>query len=237
MAELLGFLGGFFNPAALLLVLGGSLLIALLQVGGDALSRLPASLGPLLRARPRADRDAARRAMLRVEHVAHLKGVACADRVATTGSFLKRAIDELANARNIVHFERWVTEELLGRAERHGAAVRGWNAVADAAPALGMAGTIIGLIRMFAAMDDPSAIGPAMAMALLTTLYGVILASMIAGPVAARLAQLSEMEIAWQRELLDRMLVLARAEMEGLQKAVRQPGVAQSRQNAVREAA
>lgn len=236
MAELLGFLGGVFNPAALLLVLAGSLLVALLQVGGETVRRLPASLRPLMRARPRADRDAARRAMLRVEHVAHLKGVACADRVATTGSFLRRAIDELANARKVAHFERWVTEELSSRAERHGATVRGWNAIADAAPALGMAGTIVGLIRMFAAMDDPSAIGPAMAMALLTTLYGVILANMVAGPVAARLDMLSDMEIAWQRELLDRMLVLARAEMEGGQKA-RHPGVAHSRQNTVREAA
>ena len=237
MAELLGFLGGFFNPAALLLVIAGSLFVALLQVGGEAVRRLPASLAPLLRARPRADRDAARRAMIRVEHVANLKGVACADRVATTGSFLKRAVDEFANAPNVVHFERWVAEELLGRSERHGAAIRGWNAVADAAPALGMAGTIIGLIRMFTAMDDPSAIGPAMAMALLTTLYGVVLANMVAGPIAARLALLSDMEIAWQRELLDRMLALARAEMEGGQKAARHQSVAHPRQNAVREAA
>lgn len=237
MAKLLGFFDGFFNPAALLLVIAGSLLVALLQVGGEAVRRLPASLGPLLRARPRADRDAARRAMVRVEHVAHFKGVACADRVATTGAFLKHAVDEFANAPNVVHFERWVAEELLGRTERHGATVRGWNAIADAAPALGMAGTIIGLIRMFAAMDDPSAIGPAMAMALLTTLYGVVLANMVAGPVAARLALLSDMEIAWQRELLDRMLVLARAEMAGEQKVARQQSVAHPRQNAVREAA
>src|SRR3546814_5042665 len=76
-----------------------------------------------------------------------------------------------------------------------------------------MAGTIIGLIRMFAAMDDPSAIGGAMAIALLTTLYGVVLANMIAGPIAARLTLLSEMEIGWQRELVNRMLGLARAEM------------------------
>src|SRR3546814_14210805 len=93
----------------------------------------------------------------------------------------------------------WAEQWLAERAGQHGAAIKSWLAIADAAPALGMAGTIIGLIRMFAAMDDPSAIGGAMAIALLTTLYGVVLANMIAGPIAARLTLLSEMEIGWQR--------------------------------------
>ena len=63
---------------------------------------------------------------------------------------------------------------------------------------MGMIGTVIGLILMFAQMNDPAAMGPAMAIAMLTTLYGLILAFGIAGPVAARLERLSEAECAWQ---------------------------------------
>lgn len=237
MAELLDFLGPIFDPAAFLLVFAGSLIVAMLQAGGENVRRLPASLLPLLRARPRADRDAARRAMLQVEHVAHLKGLACTDRVATTGFFLRHAVDRLANARSVDHFERWASDELAGRAERHEAVARAWNALADAAPALGMVGTIIGLIRMFANMQEPAAIGAPMAMALLTTLYGVVLANMVAGPVAARLALLSDMEIGWQREMLDRMLLLARQEMGANQLVLRPSDVARQRQNPVREAA
>lgn len=237
MAELLDIFPKIFDPAALMLVLAGSLLIALIQVGGESLARLPASLRPLLHARPRADRDAARRAMRRVEHVAHLKGIACADRVATTGRFLTRAVQELANARSVDGFERWGEEELSERAERHEAAIGGWNAIADAAPALGMAGTIIGLIRMFAHMEDNAAIGPAMAMALTATFYGLIIANMAAGPIASRLAQLSREEVGWQREVIDRMVRLARAEMEAGERRQRQPDVARPRQNAVRAAA
>lgn len=237
MAELLDVLGKILDPAALTLVIGGSLLIALLQVGRENFARLPATFRPLLRARPRADRDAARHAMRQVERVAHLKGLACADRVATTGRFLTQAVQELAAARSVEHFELWASRDLSGRAERHDGAVRSWNAIADAAPAMGMAGTIIGLIRMFAAMDDPAAIGPAMAMALLTTLYGVVLANMIAGPIAARLALLSEMEIGWQRELADRMLLLARAEMAVSVPVARQADVVHRRQNPVKVAA
>lgn len=237
MAELLALLGRIYDPTAVLLVLVGSLAVALIQMGADNIRRLPLSLRPLLCARPHADRDMARHAMLRVEHIAHLKGLACADRISTLQSFLKLAVDKLANARNVSDFERWAREELAGRAERHDMMVRTWNALADAAPALGMVGTILGLIRMFAGMDDPATIGPAMAMALLTTFYGLILANMVAGPIAARLSLLSQMEVGWQRELIDRMLELAREEMPTGQIAARRPHVDRPRQNTVREAA
>jgi len=56
-------------------------------------------------------------------------------------------------------------------------------------------------------------IGPAMALALLTTLYGIILSSAVAGPIAARLERLSEAEIAWQADALERLEQLAHAEL------------------------
>jgi len=54
--------------------------------------------------------------------------------------------------------------------------------------------------------------GPAMAIAMLTTLYGLVLAFGIAGPIAARLERLSEAECAWQARVAERLLALARAE-------------------------
>jgi chemotaxis protein MotA len=56
------------------------------------------------------------------------------------------------------------------------------------APAFGMIGTLMGLIFMLQNMDDPSAIGPGMAVALITTMYGAIIANVFAGPVAEKLA-------------------------------------------------
>ncbi|MDV3182666.1 MAG: MotA/TolQ/ExbB proton channel family protein, partial [Candidatus Phytoplasma australasiaticum] len=84
-------------------------------------------------------------------------------------------------------------------AGRHAAVHAFWGAAADAAPAMGMIGTVIGLIRIFGAMDDPTAIGPGMALALATTLYGMVVANLVAGPIAARLERLSGAEIEWQR--------------------------------------
>ena len=87
---------------------------------------------------------------------------------------------------------------------------------------MGMAGTILGLIGMFAGMRDPATIGPSMALALMTTLHGMVLANAVAGPIANRLAGLSERELAWQEALVDRMIVLARREPGMLRKPVRE---------------
>lgn len=63
------------------------------------------------------------------------------------------------------------------------------------APALGMIGTLIGLVQMLQSMDDPSTIGPAMAVALLTTFYGSIMANIICIPVAGKLKTRSKEEM------------------------------------------
>ena len=57
----------------------------------------------------------------------------------------------------------------------------------DIAPAMGMIGTLIGLVAMLLNMSDPAAIGPAMAVALLTTFYGSLIANMIATPIATKM--------------------------------------------------
>lgn len=62
------------------------------------------------------------------------------------------------------------------------------------APALGMIGTLVGLVQMLQSMDDPNSIGPAMAVALLTTFYGSVLANLVCMPVAGKLKTRSKEE-------------------------------------------
>lgn len=64
---------------------------------------------------------------------------------------------------------------------------RVFKSLGDAAPAFGMIGTLVGLVQLLANMDDPSTIGPAMAIALLTTMYGAILANLVCLPIADKL--------------------------------------------------
>jgi chemotaxis protein MotA len=77
---------------------------------------------------------------------------------------------------------------------RHEQGRKIFEALADVAPAMGMIGTLIGLVDMLSNMKDPKAIGPAMAVALLTTLYGAVIANVFAQPIADKLSLRSEEE-------------------------------------------
>lgn len=78
--------------------------------------------------------------------------------------------------------------------ERHDLGQKIFKAIGDLAPAMGMIGTLIGLVQMLANMEDPKTIGPAMAVALLTTLYGAAIANIFAIPIAKKLALRSDEE-------------------------------------------
>lgn len=74
------------------------------------------------------------------------------------------------------------------------------------APAYGMIGTLVGLIIMLNNMDDPSAIGPGMAVALITTLYGAMIANMVTGPLAEKLAARSAEEVLFKTIIMTGVL-------------------------------
>ena len=78
---------------------------------------------------------------------------------------------------------------------RHKKTIAFWEKWAEMGPALGMIGTLIGLVIMLQNMSDASTIGPAMAVALITTLYGSIIANWLAGPTAAKLKYNNALEI------------------------------------------
>ncbi|MEO1277479.1 MAG: motility protein A [Planctomycetota bacterium] len=78
--------------------------------------------------------------------------------------------------------------ELDALSDRHAQGKAVLEALAKYAPAFGMIGTLLGLIFMLRSMDDPSAIGPGMAVALITTLYGAMIANLFASPIADKLS-------------------------------------------------
>ena len=85
---------------------------------------------------------------------------------------------------------------------------RVFKSLGDAAPAFGMIGTLVGLVQMLANMDDPSAIGPAMAIALLTTLYGAVVANLICLPIADKLAAKEGVEEVNQTLIIDGIMAV-----------------------------
>jgi chemotaxis protein MotA len=80
------------------------------------------------------------------------------------------------------------------------------------APALGMIGTLVGLVQMLQSMDDPSSIGPAMAVALLTTFYGSVMANLVCIPISGKLKSRSKEETLVKEMVVEGVLSLTRGE-------------------------
>ena len=96
--------------------------------------------------------------------------------------------------------------ELEYVSERHRMGAEIFMTMGNFAPAMGMMGTLIGLVKMLMQMDDPSSIGPAMAVALLTTFYGVILANLIFLPAAGKLKTRSAAELTVKQLIINGIL-------------------------------
>ena len=95
---------------------------------------------------------------------------------------------------------------------RHEVGVELLSALAGYSPALGMIGTVIGLVQMLRNMEDPSSIGPAMAVALITTFYGVILANLLFLPLKGKLKHRSKEEILIMEMQMEGVLGISRGE-------------------------
>lgn len=213
---LLEHIARLIDPAAITIVFGGTLLITIFRSPWAHIGRAFSTLGLIGRADPAADAAAARVSVSRIRELAEVRSINCVDRVETAQRFLLRAARELSEARHSQDFARWAADEIDARRLRHQAAIGVWRSIAEAGPAMGMIGTIIGLIQMFAQMDDPAKIGPAMAVAMLTTLYGIILSAGVAAPIAGRLESLSETELAWQTAACKQLELLARDEIDSV---------------------
>ncbi|MEX2617797.1 MAG: MotA/TolQ/ExbB proton channel family protein [Alphaproteobacteria bacterium] len=102
--------------------------------------------------------------------------------------------------------ERIMQQELQAIAQRHTRSASVLRKAADISPAMGLIGTLVGLIQMLGNLEDPSTIGPSMAVALLTTFYGAILANMVFMPLASKLERNSSEET-----LINHLYVMASA--------------------------
>ncbi|MFT7597593.1 MAG: chemotaxis protein MotA [Acidimicrobiales bacterium] len=92
--------------------------------------------------------------------------------------------------------------------ERHTQGAKFFVTAAGYAPAMGMIGTVIGLVDMLGNLDDPSSLGPSMAVAFLTTLWGAFLANFLFSPIANKLKKMSSDELAAREIVLEGILAV-----------------------------
>jgi chemotaxis protein MotA len=112
----------------------------------------------------------------------------------TGNSFFQMGIQMMVDGHEPDVVREMMTSDMTLTVERHDLGQKIFKSIADVAPAMGMIGTLIGLVQMLSNMDDPKAIGPSMAVALLTTLYGAMIANVFANPIAEKLGLRSNEE-------------------------------------------
>ncbi len=110
--------------------------------------------------------------------------------------FLARGLRMAIDGQDPAVIQDAMEREVEALVDRHAGGKAIFDTVGKYAPAFGMIGTLIGLVIMLQNMSDPDALGPSMAVALITTFYGSVVANLFAMPVADKLGLRSEQEVA-----------------------------------------
>ena len=183
-----GDVGLFFNIPGLLIVLGGTLAATLIKFRlVDMMSAFALGLRTAFR-EVASDPNEIFNQVLEMSAAARKSGVLALQGYKIDNRLLSQGIRLVVDGHSIENVRHILDQEInqmIIRQERSETMFRG---IGDSAPAFGMIGTLVGLVQMLANLDDPANIGPAMAVALLTTFYGALIANLIAIPIADKLA-------------------------------------------------
>ena len=125
-----------------------------------------------------------------------------------SSNFLSKGIQLLVDGHDADVVRELLKKDLHQSLQRHEWGAKIFKAMGEVGPAMGMIGTLVGLVAMLANMDDPKSIGPAMAVALLTTLYGAMFANMFALPIADKLGLRREEEGRVKSMIIDALLAI-----------------------------
>ena len=122
--------------------------------------------------------------------------------------FFQKGLRLVVDAIDIEHIKEILATDMHAAAFRHQISQGLFRTWGGFCPAFGMMGTLIGLIQMLSKLNDPSALGPSMALALVTTFYGVLLANLVFIPIAGKLELLSEEEYFTKQIILDGLIAI-----------------------------
>lgn len=188
-----GDIGLFVNVPGLLIVIGGTFMATLTQVSlADFLGSFSIGMKALFYKvdDPKQLIDDA----VELADVARKNGLLALEGQEINNTFMAKGIGLCVDGHDPALVQKMLAKELSLTIARHEVGQRMFTNMAVMAPAMGMIGTLIGLVQMLANMSDPASIGPAMAVALLTTLYGAVIANAFAQPMADKLARATELE-------------------------------------------
>lgn len=200
-----GSAGTFVNTPSLLVVLGGTVLVTMMKFSlGKFAGAASIAVKAFLYA-PSKPEELIEESV-ELAKAARQGGLLALEDREISDEFMKTGLGLLIDGHPADTVRTMLQKDLNETLKRHSDGQDIFKAIGDVGPAMGMIGTLIGLVQMLANMDDPKQIGPAMAVALLTTLYGAILANMFAIPIADKLSVRSREEYTSKSLIIDALL-------------------------------
>ncbi len=177
----------FVNVPSILIVFGGTFGVTLMRIPLSDFFRSFGVLGKAFMNKP-DDPNQLIEDAVRLADIARKNGLLALEDEEIENEFLKMGITLCVDGHDPVFVKKMLSHEINQMITRNEVGQDMWKGVGDLAPAMGMIGTLVGLIQMLANMSDPASIGPAMAVALLTTLYGAMISNCFALPMVDKLA-------------------------------------------------
>lgn len=202
-----GSAGTFVNVPSLMVVFGGTIAVTMVKF---SLSKFLGATSVAVKAflhKPTSPEDLIQESV-ELAKAARQGGLLALEDKEIADDFMKNGLGLLIDGHPADVVRAMLQKDLNQTLKRHSDGQDIFKAIGDVGPAMGMIGTLIGLVQMLSNMDDPKQIGPAMAVALLTTLYGAILATMFALPIADKLSVRSREENTSKSLIIDALLAI-----------------------------
>jgi chemotaxis protein MotA len=184
-----GSVGAFIDVPSILIVIGGTFFITMVNFSLAEVIRAQKLLVKTMVSKP-VDPSKAAMQVVELADQARRKGVLGLQQTLAQlqgEPFLHKALSMVVDGIPVEDVERILKRDISQMAYRHMQSAQILKRSAEVAPAMGLIGTLVGLVQMLGNLEDPSTIGPAMAVALLTTFYGAVLANMVFNPLAGKL--------------------------------------------------
>ncbi len=202
-----GELGMFVNVPSLVIVVGGTIFAVMAKFGLSQFLGAIKVAGKSFKTKL-PDANELIEEVVALADEARKGGLLSLEGKEVSSDFLQRGIQLLVDGHDPDVVKTLLSKDKTQAVERHSVGSNIFAAMTDMAPAMGMIGTLIGLVAMLANMDDPKAIGPAMAVALLTTLYGAVIANALTGPISDKLKLRAAEEAMIKSLVIDALLAI-----------------------------
>ena len=206
-------LESFADAASVMITIGGTFAATLIAYPLKEFLKSVKAIGLIFKIQKMNEGEVIKK-IIELSNIARKEGLLALEEAAESieDDFMKKGILLIVDGTDPELVSNILETELVFIEGRHKNVQGFWEKIGELAPAWGMIGTLIGLIKMLKTLNDPSTIGPSMSVALLTTLYGSLLANLLALPIANKMKVISESEVLLKEVAIEGLLSIQAGE-------------------------